>query len=165
MCEFPSWFVGPNNINLFLTNEKLNSERGMALIKYLGIRTEDLCGHGSIRYFYKIKGRDINGQYPKFEAKENTNPDYIPEEIINAIKKGKMTKVGYSDNLLTQKGRDKFKRMCFNISEDCWEKFDEDLNQKEKQILHRKINEECHQKKMAAFWKLFKTHAWKVWRT
>src|SRR3990167_428078 len=107
MCDFISW-VEYKDHNYFLTDTDLRTKEGKSLVKYLGDKfTEDIKGHGAIRTYYKelLKyGKDK-------ECTDLSSPDNLPKEIVDAVKKGLMTRIGYSLDLLNFEGKEKYEKV------------------------------------------------------
>ena len=175
MCQFPSWVLKFNDegdvVNIYyLTNDKVNSDRGKQLLNHCGgYRTEDVCGHGSIYYFFKLN-RASRSLYQ--EESEDAVVHEIPKVIIKDIVAGKMTKVGHNLEMLNKTGR----KIFYNRRSDYYEQMDyridqikTALNKKEiTQKEHNKLREEQVEKfriyEMNLCWKLFKTHANRSWK-
>ena len=98
MCEFISWIEYRGEV-VYLTDEDLNTEKGKELLNYIQ-DPNDICGHGAIRYFYDIPC----GQGTDREVTNLSSPDKLPQEIVKAVKEGRMSAIGYSETLLNNKG-------------------------------------------------------------
>lgn len=176
MCQFPSWVVKFNdevdevNNIYYLNNDKVKSERGKQLLNYCGgYRSEDVCGHGSIYYFFKLN-RCTRSLYQ--QESEDALVCEIPDVIIKDIVSGKMTKVGHNLEMLNKTGR----KIFFNKIKYYADKFDskineyvrllnkKEINQKEYRKLWQKQKEELKINEINLFWKLFKTHANRSWK-
>ena len=94
MCEFVSWIEYEDQI-LFLTDADLNTKRGRELKDYLGEKYMDISGHGAIRFYYEIGDKGHNRECSDF-----SDPDEFPPAIIEAIKKGKFSKIAMPENPL-----------------------------------------------------------------
>src|SRR3990167_2485745 len=106
MCDFISW-VEYKDHNYFLTDTDLRMKEGKSLVKYLGDKfTEDIKGHGAIRTYYKELKRG-----EEKECTDLSSPDNLPKEIVDAVKKGLMTRIGFSLDLLNDKGQEKYKKV------------------------------------------------------
>ena len=136
MCEFISWYESNGEV-LFLTGDDVfNTKRGRELQKY---SKEDLCGHGAIVFYYDI--RDTGKLIPK-ECTDFSSPKNFPDEIVAAIKAGKMRGLDISFSLLSDAALEEYKKM----EEAAWAEY-------------KKI-------KQAAFWDLFskKKNRAKSWK-
>jgi hypothetical protein len=104
MCEFISWKEHQGK-NYFLTNADLDTKEGKKLL--LTEVKADLCGHGAIESFYpELKGKGINK-----ECKDFSSPDNFPSEIVDAIKKGKLSRIGICLDVLNDKGKTKYEEI------------------------------------------------------
>ena len=95
----------------YLTNADLETKEGRELKKYLNYPSqqyyEDICGHGPIRHYYpelKYLGKDK-------EITDLSNPNNLPEEIVLLIKKGKLSEIGISSDLLNEEGKKKYEKI------------------------------------------------------
>jgi hypothetical protein len=98
MCEFVSWkeYKGKN---YFLTNTDLDTKEGKKLLNP-EVR-DDICGHGAIENFYpELKGKGTNKECTDFST-----PNNFPKEIVEAIKQGKMSRIGICLDVLNEEGR------------------------------------------------------------
>lgn len=97
MCEFISWKEHEGK-NYFLTNADLETKDGAKLLK--SDVKADLCGHGAIENYYpELKGKGQNKECTDFSTPKN-----FPHEIVNAIKLGKLSKIGICLNVLNKRG-------------------------------------------------------------
>jgi len=118
MSLFASWIEYKDKV-IFLTNEKLATKEGKELKKYLDYPSkqyfEDIPEHGAIRkYDYEL------GNFGK--DKENTDfstPKNFPTSLANAIKNLELTQIGYSEQLLSDKGKELFRRIEQSALADC----------------------------------------------
>jgi len=98
VCDFISWIEYKDEI-LFLTKNELETSRGKALRKYLGLHFEnDVKGHGAIEWYYKLK--DNVGKHK--ECTDFSNPKNFPAVIVKALKRGDFCGIGIPENYLTQ---------------------------------------------------------------
>ena len=104
MCEFVSW-VERRSKNYFLTDKQLATKRGQELIKTISL--DDLCGHGTIRAYYRIDSGDgIDKECTNFSSPAN-----FPDVISQAIKNGEITRFGIAGRLLTQQAWAEYKKI------------------------------------------------------
>jgi len=125
MCEFISWIEYRGEV-VYLTDEDLNTEKGKELLNYIQ-DPNDICGHGAIRYFYDIPC----GQGTDREVTNLSSPDKLPQEIVKAVKEGRMSAIGYSETLLNNKGLKKLEAIeqptlekYEAIKEIAWKKYE-----------------------------------------
>ena len=116
MCQFVSWieFEGKN---YFIKDEDLKTKEGIDLRKYLGPQFKnDIKGHGACDKYFDLKGKGEHKECTDFSTPKN-----FPKEIVNAIKQGKLIKIGYNLSLLNDKGKAKYKE----IQQSAWAKYKE----------------------------------------
>ena len=98
MCEFISWKevkTAEGTEIFFLTYDDIyNTKRGKELRDYTK-NDGDLIGHGAIDYFYDLKGRGANKECTDFSTPKN-----FPDQIVEAIKRGKFYLLGAPVGLL-----------------------------------------------------------------
>ena len=112
MCEFISW-IEYEKKNYFLTDKDLESKEGKSLLKFLGSNwKEDIKGHGAIRTYFNGGKQEIGKKLTSWgKEKENTDlssPDNFPDDIVQAIKEGRMSRIGFSLDLLNDEGKLKY---------------------------------------------------------
>ena len=94
MCDFVSW-IEYEGKNYFLTNKHLEDKEGQELIRFLGPEfDEDIKGHGAIRAYYNGGKQQFKEGLKWGTEKENSDlssPANFPPEIVESIKKGKMS--------------------------------------------------------------------------
>ena len=104
MCEFMSWISYENKI-YFLQNADLETKEGKKLL--MPEILADLCGHEAIRTFYpELKNKGTNEESTNFST-----PDSFPPEIVDALKKGKLSRFGTDLVLLNNDGRETYGRV------------------------------------------------------
>ena len=167
MCEFISW-IEYEKKNYFLTDKDLESKEGKSLIKFLGSSfREDIKGHGAIRTYFNGGNQELGKKLQWGKEKENTDlssPNNLPAEIVQAIKEGRMSRIGMSLDLLNDKGIEKYKK----ITEPAWAEYKKIKDQawaEYKKITdqawaeYKKIKDqalaEYNKIKDQAFWKIF----------
>ena len=107
MCDFISWIEYKDEI-LFLTKNELETSRGKALRKYLGLHFEnDVKGHGAIEWYYKLK--DNVGKHK--ECTDFSNPKNFPAVIVKALKRGYFCGIGIPENYLTRPARAEYQKV------------------------------------------------------
>jgi len=109
----------------FLTNSDLETKEGKKLLKD-DVR-DDLCGHGAIESFYpelKDKGENL-------ECTDLSTPKNFPKEIVSALKKGKLSRIGIALDILNEAGRaeyDKIEQPALaeydKIQQPAWAEYD-----------------------------------------
>jgi len=115
MCDFISWKEYKGNV-YFLQNSDLTSKIFNAYKKYNKKWRDDIYGHGAIEYFYpELKGKGINKECTDFSRLSN-----FPEEIVDAVKQYKLTRIGYSIELLNNNGKNEYNK----IRESAWAEYD-----------------------------------------
>jgi len=98
MCQFVSWKKYENKA-YFLTNSDLDTKEGKKLLN--AEVKDDLCGHGAIESFYpELKGKGEN-----LECTDLSTPKNFPKEIVLALKKGKLSRLGIALDILNEAGR------------------------------------------------------------
>jgi len=113
MCQFVSWKKHENEV-YFLTNADLETKEGKKLLKD-DVR-DDLCGHGAIESFYpELKGKGEN-----LECTDFSTPKNFPEEIVSALKKGKLSRMGIALDILNEAGRAEY----LKIEQPAWAEYD-----------------------------------------
>jgi len=184
MCEFISWYESNGEV-LFLTgNDVFNTKRGRELQKYSKPSSiEDLCGHGAIVFYYDI--RDTGKLIPK-ECTDFSSPKNFPDEIVAAIKAGKMRGLDISFSLLSDAALEEYKKMeqaawaeCKKIQQAAWKKYEKTKHpdwaeyKKMEKVAWKKYTKmeqaawvEYFKTRQAAFWDLFskKKNRAKSWK-
>ena len=95
MCEFISWKEFDGGDVLFLTAKDIyETKRGRELREHSGSK-DDLTGHGSIDFYYDLKGKGKNKECIDFSS-----PDNFPQAIVKAIKAGEFRGLGIAKDLL-----------------------------------------------------------------
>jgi hypothetical protein len=95
--------VESNKKVLFLTHDDVyKSKKGKEV--FGEVPQERLCGHTPVRRFFELK----NGQGKEREYTDLSNPDDLPAELVKAIRTGKLVGIGYSTQLLSNDGCEKF---------------------------------------------------------
>jgi hypothetical protein len=113
MCEFISWKEHKGRV-YFLTNSDLDTKEGKKLLK--PEVKADLCGHGAIESFYpELKGKGINKECTYFSS-----PKKFPKEIVTAIKKGNLSKIGICLDVLNNKGKAEYEK----IEQPAWAEYE-----------------------------------------
>ena len=95
MCDFVSWIEYQDQI-FFLKNSDLSTKEGRELLK--PEYRDDISGHGAIRKYYPELGNKGTNK----ECTDFSTPDYFPSEIVTAIKRGQLSKIGICEQILTQ---------------------------------------------------------------
>ena len=104
MCQFVSWKKHENKV-YFLTNADLETKEGKKLLK--DEVKDDLCGHGAVESFYpELKGKGEN-----LECTDFSTPKNFPEEIVSALKKGKLSRLGTALDILNEAGRAEYDKI------------------------------------------------------
>jgi hypothetical protein len=94
MCHFVSWVEKRGKV-YFLTMDKLtNTIKGQELLKTISM--DDLCGHGTIRAYYRIDTGDGTDK----ECSDFSTLANFPSVIVDAIKSGKIRGIGIGKGLL-----------------------------------------------------------------
>jgi hypothetical protein len=138
MCEFISWKEHQGK-NYFLTNADLDTKEGKKLL--LTEVKADLCGHGAIESFYpELKGKGENKECTDFSS-----PDNFPPDIVDAIKKGKLSSIGICLDVLNDNGKSKYKE----IERPAYAKYEKIKQQAYAKYLE--INEEIEQSAWAKY--------------
>jgi chromosome condensin MukBEF MukE localization factor len=163
MCDFVSWIE--DNINdkvYFISNKELDTYKGEQLKKYLTTEFyEDIIGHGAIKKYFNINSATFSSN----EKEECTlkYPNKIPLIIVNAIKRGDMSKVGIPDNpsdLLNAESVKKYNKEVKKIDDkyDTLEDIIRDSNitsiTKDRVYQYMYMNQD--KEKIEYFWKIFK---------
>ena len=187
MCDFISWKEYKGNV-YFLQNSDLTSKIFNAYKKYNKKWRDDIYGHGAIEYFYpELKGKGVNKECEDFSKLSN-----FPEEIVDAVKQYKLTRIGYSIELLNNNGKNEYNKIRESayaeyreIWESAWAEYDkirEEYNKIRQTALaecnkitqtaweeYKKIEqpawEEYNKITQTAMWKLFKNKKYrnKAW--
>jgi len=101
MCEFVSW-IEYNKELYFLTNADLETKDGKKLLEPWVIA--DICGHGAIiNYYPELKDKGIHKECTDFSTPAN-----FPKKIVNAIKKGKLSRFGICLEVLNKTGKKEY---------------------------------------------------------
>jgi len=95
MCQFVSWVERRGKV-YFLTSEQLESERGQKWIQEQKVSPDDLCGHGTIRLWYRIDAGDGRDK----ECTDFSTTDNFPTPIAEAVKAGKFSSFPVPKGLL-----------------------------------------------------------------
>jgi len=112
MCQFVSWKKHENKV-YFLTNADLETKEGKKLLK--DEVKADLCGHGAIESFYpELKGKGEN-----LECVDFSTPKNFPKEIVSALKKGKLSRIGIALDILNDAGRVEYDK----IEQPAWAEY------------------------------------------
>jgi len=111
MCNRYSWIeAGKDGVVWFLTGEDIyNTSYGKELQQY-SQREEDYIGHGAIHLYYGLPFIPGLKNHEK-ECSDFSTPDNFPDEIVSAIKSGKMRKLGFDKNLLEMLSKRALKSM------------------------------------------------------
>jgi len=105
MCQFVSW-IEKDGAVLFLTGKQVyHTKRGKELREYTK-HTDELVGHGAIRWFYNIDGGTDK------ECDDFSSPKRFPSVIVEAIKGGEMRGMGTPNGLLTRKAYAEYLKVC-----------------------------------------------------
>jgi hypothetical protein len=106
MCNFISWKEKEGEKPLFLDDDDLDSKRGRELKEYLGSAyDEDKKGHGAITWYYP-NSKDWQHR----ECEDFLDPNNFPAEIVVKIKKGKFSKFGVCEGILSAYGKKELAR-------------------------------------------------------
>ncbi len=92
MCEFVSWIEGGGKV-YFLTNEVVKARLEDYKEFNSGWR-RDLCGHGAIEWFFGLEQGMRH-----LEVNDFSRIGDIPKVIVEAIKSGQMSLIGYPNVL------------------------------------------------------------------
>jgi len=117
MCQFVSWVERRGKV-YFLTSEQLESERGQKWVKEEKVSPDDLCGHGTIRLWYRIDAGDGVDK----EQTDFTRPSDFPPEIAEAVKAGKFNSFPLPKGLLRMALDDDYWDKCMALNADYWAK-------------------------------------------
>ena len=91
-----------NNV-LFLTHDDVyKSKKGKEVFGQ--VPPESLSGHTPIRQYFELKG----GVGKEREYTDLGDPDKLPAALVKAIRAGKLVGIGYSKQLLSDDGAEKF---------------------------------------------------------
>jgi hypothetical protein len=113
MCEFASYKVYKGKV-YFIKDSDLNTKEGKKLLKPEVIG--DLCGHGAIENYYpELAGKGVNKECTDFSTPKN-----FPKEIVRAIKSGKLSRIGFSLQLLNEKGQAEYEK----IEQPAWAEYE-----------------------------------------
>jgi hypothetical protein len=148
MCDFVSWKEYEGKA-YFLTNSDLETKEGRKLLKP-GVK-DDLCGHGAIENYYsELKGKGQNKECTDFSTPLN-----FPKEIVEALKKGRLSNIGIALDILNEAGVKQYKK----IQDTAWEQYEKikatALDVLEYAIFIRKIWEQ-YEKIKATAWEQYK---------
>ncbi len=113
MCEFIGWIEKGNEV-VFLTNDDLRGKRFNEYKKENLGWERDIVGHGAIKYFYG----EVNGE--KKECSDFSTPENFPQQIVEAIKQGRMNKLGICKSVLNKKGIKEYKK----IETPAWKEYE-----------------------------------------
>ena len=89
MCEFVSWIEKDKKIYFLTGNQIFNTLKGKALQAFCASK-DDHVGHGAIRHYYRLAKYDGIQR----ECTDFSTPNNFPDEIVVAIKEGKMRGLG-----------------------------------------------------------------------
>ena len=157
MCEFVSWIEKDSEVVFLTGDDVFRSKRGKELQSYSG-SSDDLYGHGSIRWYYNFKG----GQ--QRECTDFSSPSNFPKVIVDAIKNGSMRGLGLPRELLSKSAYAKYEKIVRpalaeydKIQQSAWAEYE-----KIKQSAYAEYNKIVQ----PAFWDLFadvknRSEAWK----
>ena len=125
MCDFVSW-IEYKDMVFFLQNSDLRTKQGKKLL--LPEYIDDLQGHGAIRHYYP----ELGSKGVDRECTDFSNPKNFPNEIVKAIKAGKMSKIGICLGILTQPARAKYEEVeqqarakYEEVRQPAWAKYEE----------------------------------------
>ena len=104
MCNFVSWKEYKGKV-YFLQNVDLDTKDGKKLLK--DEYRNDIEGHGAIEHYYP----ELSGKGENKECEDFSTPDNFPKEIVEAIKQGKLSRIGICLDVLNKQGKDKYKRI------------------------------------------------------
>ena len=146
MCEFVSWVEKDGKV-FFLTGEDVfETKRGKELQKYCK-SADDFPGHGAIRWYYNFTGGTDK------ECTDFSSPDNFPNEIVAAIKSGKMRGLSIEEQLLTRPAWAEYEK----IEQPAWAEYEK---------IEQLALAEYKKIRQSAFWDLSmnKKNRNKVWR-
>ena len=104
MSEFVSWVEYQDKV-FFLQNSDLDTKEGREV--YPKIK-DDLCGHGAIEEYYaELKGKVCVEK----ECTDFSTPANFPKEIVRAIKKGQMVRIGFCLKILNDAGKAEYEKI------------------------------------------------------
>jgi vacuolar-type H+-ATPase subunit H len=138
MCDFVSWIECADKTGkihrFWLTADLIYyTKRGRELKKYCQI-SQDLIGHGAIEHYYGIKGKHC-------ECTDFSDPKNFPDEIVADIKAGKMRGMGLPRQMLTNKTRGEYNKVCDEARAEYNKVCDEALGEYEK--IRNKARAQC----------------------
>lgn len=88
-----------------MTNADLNTKDGRRLLKT--VAKSDIDGHGTILFYYpELKGK-VGVKH--VESSNFATPLNFPKEIVNLLKKGKLSRMGMPLEILNREG---YYRLC-----------------------------------------------------
>ena len=108
MCDFVSWIESDGEI-YFMSNKTLATKKGKELSKELhedNVFHDEISGHSIIGDYFNLN---------KGIAREKvtlSNTHFLPKVIIQAIKNMEMTRIGYSEGMLTSEAAQMFYNKC-----------------------------------------------------
>ena len=118
MCQFISWNKYKDKV-YFLTNTDLDIKNGRIFKEYKKFNPnwrEDIYGHGALEYFYpELKGKGV-----KKECVDFSSPDNFPKEIVEALKKGWLSRIGIVTGILNAEGLEQYKK----VEALAWEQYE-----------------------------------------
>ena len=104
MCEFVSWKKYKEEV-YFLTDADLATKAGKRLLA--PEVKADITGHGAIEAYYpELKGKGQN-----LECTDFSTPANFPPQIVDAIKKGKLSQIGICLDILNAAGIAKYEKI------------------------------------------------------
>jgi hypothetical protein len=104
MCEFVSW-IEYEGKSYFLINGDLETKEGQKLLA--SDVKDDICGYGAIESYYpELKGKGTHKECTDFST-----PDNFPLAIVEALKAGKMSRIGVVLDILNEGGRIEYEKI------------------------------------------------------
>ena len=105
MCEFISW--KEYNGKIWFLTDKVVKPRLAEFKKYNPGWRDDLSGHGAIEWFFNLPSQcEANKECTDFSSPKN-----FPPEIVEAIKAGALSTIGYGVHILTEPARAEYEKI------------------------------------------------------